>query len=388
MHMQPLSNLSRWTRVTHYHNERRPLRRMSSRKLQWFETLYTYAWIFNTGRGLSVCIRLPHNVGLIYDLGCSPEFSPARFIADHIAPRLSSYRDNSIAQCILSHPHADHIQEINAVIGHNDESPPLCPNLLTCPNDKDPATAVDFSRIENEDNRTLIEAYRQSYAKRCLPLQTIGTKVSCRVPNVEYGIYYMLPPAVDGVHVGDDQKYCNGLSIVLYLRHGHQTLLIPGDITPEVFTEVIWGSKRVEKRYTYFGGAPIEAPSDLHLRTSTQPTMGQLLSGRGLSVLVAPHHGLESCYSPDLFEAIKGNKPLINVISEKRHLGEADGKVDSRYQSAAGATGLSVDIEGEPSKCFSVSTRNDHHILVVFRGTDALPRVFLRRNVEELLSIT
>ncbi len=43
---------------------------------------------------------------------------------------------------------------------------------------------------------------------------------------------------------------------------------------------------------------------------------------------------------------MQGGKPMINVISEKRHLTESDGKVDNWYQNEAGASGIRVDIDG------------------------------------------
>ena len=78
----------------------------------WSQTFYTYVWVFNTGRGLSVCVRFPHNVGILYDLGASEDFSPAQSIAKNIAPRLDKYENHSIAQTVLSHAHADPILEI------------------------------------------------------------------------------------------------------------------------------------------------------------------------------------------------------------------------------------------------------------------------------------
>ena len=366
-----------------------------SKNKKWYETFYTYVWVFNTGRGLSICIRLPHNVGILYDLGSSQDFSPASFVEEHIAPRLTEYwlgkKDDryAIAQCFMSHPHADHIGEIDKTIAHNDEKPLLYPCLLTCPNDKCEGEEVDFARIETEKNEKIIEKYRQSYEgkRRSPPLQTIRSEVPCYVRDVEYGLYYMDPPAVNELHKDSDQDYGNGLSLVLYLRHGNQTLLVPGDITPVVLAPILTAAYRVEKRYTYFG-LKNDSSSNYHERTSSQPTLKELLGNRGLSVLVAPHHGLESGFSEELFECIKDGKPMINVISEKRHLSESDGKVDQRYQTKDGAFGLPVDIDGKKEEqCFSVSTRNGHHILLIFQGTNRAPRVYLRSTPEELLDI-
>lgn len=354
----------------------------------WDRTLYTYVWVFNTGRGLSVCIRLPLNFGIIYDLGCSEDFSPVDFIGEHIVPKLTNYDKCSIAQIVLSHPHADHIAEISAAKGTSEKHGPLYPALLTCPNDKTDCEKLDFSRVNNpEGKQKLVEQYREAYKERNPPLQTIQHKTRNFVPNVEYGLYYMRPPACARIHDTSDQDYTNSVSIVLYLRHGNQSLLVPADITPEVFERVLRGDDDVERRYTFFYRTSSPIPDDLHSTTSSQPILRRLLADRGLTILVAPHHGLKSGYSEYLFSAIKGSRPTLNVISERRHLLPQDGTVDASYQGGNGAIGVSVDIDGTSEKGYSVSTRDGRHILIVFKGTDQAPHVYLRKDPENLLEI-
>jgi len=306
-------------------------------------------------------------------------------MARNIAPRLTPYEDSRIAQCFLSHPHADHIAEVDEVIKDGDDAPVLCPHFLTCPNDKCEGEEVDFGRIITDDNREIIDRYRASYKDRCPPLQTLSKAVPCGAAEVEYGLYYMRPPEVNKVHPDSDQLYGNGLSLVVYLRHGNQSILIPGDVTPDVLRAIINCGDRIERRYTYF--ASPKDSDEMHVTTADQPKLRDLLEERGLSVLIAPHHGLESGYCRELFDAMKGGKPAINVISEKRHLSTADGIVDPRYQSKDGAIGVEVDIDGEKDRRYSVSTRDGHHILILFKGTDQKPHVYLRSDPKDLLCI-
>ncbi|MCZ2080413.1 MAG: hypothetical protein LC130_36055 [Bryobacterales bacterium] len=351
----------------------------------WSQTFYTYIWVFNTGRGLSVCVRFPHNVGMVYDLGASEDFSPADFIAKNIAPRLDKYENHAIAQTFLSHPHTDHILEIEAI----QQGKPLSPKLITCPNDKVYEEAIDFRRLANGNNEQLLAAYRRTYEKRQPPLQTIkapevGSPYRANVPDVEYGLYYLRPPLVHALHPSNDHHYGNGISLVVYIRHGRSTVLLTGDITPDVFREVLKGRAGVEKRFTYFRANGV--PEDFHTRTSTQPVLEKLLGERGLGTLVTPHHGLESCYCPDLFNAIRGNKTYINVISEKRHC-PTDGTVDCRYQSEETSFGCTVNIDGHEDRCRSASTRNGHHILLILEAGRPQPYVFLRSDAYDLLTI-
>jgi hypothetical protein len=196
----------------------------------------------------------------------------------------------------------------------------------------------------------------------------------------------MNPLIVDEEHPSNDQHYGNGLSLVVYLRHGKNSILIPGDITPEVMSKLLKGGTGVEKRYSYLWNSPRGTPDDFHRRTSSQPPLEALLKERPLTILVAPPHGLESCYSEDLFNAMNGSKAVLNVISEKRHLGENDGRIHPRYQGDSGAFGTLVNNEGESSHAFSVSTRNGQHILIVLEGTKDKPRgVYLHKDPYELL---
>ena len=358
----------------------------------WWDTLFTLVWVFNTGRGLAVCVRFPHNIGVLYDLGAREDFSPARFAAQHIIPKLRSSGSTdgvpSIAQVVLSHPHADHLSELSAIVpaAHGGQTPLMHPMLLTCPHDKSEDEAVDFARVNNPDSSAhLMALYRDAYAERTPPLRTIESESDHRVPNVEYGLYYVRPPACSRLHPQNDQDYSNSLSIVLYVRHGHQSVLVPGDITPDAMRVVLSDGDIVEKRYTFFGDLPTGMPSDIHRRTSNQPGLRALLRERGLTVLLAPHHGLQSGYCEELAECIRGGRPSLNVISEKRHLAAQDGQVDSRYQSDDGAKGVDVDVDGKTERRASVSTRNGHHVLVVLRGTTPRPDVFLRARARDLL---
>ena len=65
----------------------------------------------------------------------------------------------------------------------------------------------------------------------------------------------------------------------------------------------------IEKRFTRFDRKENETHPEWHIELSDQPSLHQLLSEHGLSILIAPHHGLESGYSEDLLKSIKGKKP-------------------------------------------------------------------------------
>ncbi len=359
--------------------------------MHWSNSLSSHFWIFNVGRGNAAFVRSGLNQGFIVDMAEGEDFDPAGFIEKKLVPHLSRYQKSNIAQALLSHPHSDHIAQC-ARLGSDYKNGVLSPGLLTCPHDKEPDNGaktnekLNWERIVNpQGTDDLVEAYKGLYAGRTLPLQTILFASSRTVPNLDYGIYYVRPPVCETIHENSDQEYGNSTSIMFYFRHGENTILFPGDMTPEGMKHILSEEKGAEKRYTRFDRQFTEDHPRWHTETTDQPALNSLLKKRGLSILVAPHHGLESCFSPELYAAMLGGKPRLVVISEKRHTTDQDGKVHQQYQSENGATGLNVEIEGKTENRRSLSTINGKHILIVFSGNGS-PKVYADRDPEKLLS--
>ena len=340
--------------------------------------LRTYVFIFNVERGLSIFIRTGLNLGIIYDCGSSEDFSPTSFIKKNLLDGLDKYQDNYIAQLVLSHPHADHISEVSAFL----KGQVLSPTLVTCPHDKesDPPEALDWNLITNDDEE-LIDIYKKLYDKRNLPLQTIQYTENRSVPNLEYGLYYVRPSIIKNNIHSSAQDYSNAVSLVFYLRHGKNSILIPGDITPQTFKYILEQKPGIEKRYSC-----LEADKNKEnwpKVTDDQPSLFSLIK-QGISVLIAPHHGLESSYSEEFYNVCKDNLPKLVVISEKRHTGKNDGNIDKRYQAETGSQGVDVTQNGKTESRYSVSTRNDGHILIVFDG-NALFKTYSEKDPKDLL---
>jgi len=355
----------------------------------WKKSNKTYVWLFNTGRGLSLCIRLPNNIGLLYDLGCKDDFSPVAFVETEILPHLEPYNKNyKPGQLLVSHPHQDHSQEAEKI----NESDSYNPGLITLPHDKDVEgqedEKLDFSRIENEDNKNIISEYKKLYDERYPPLQTLERdKCPETKEDVVCGLYYMRPPEVDKLYPNEDHKYGNGVSLCFYLRHNRHSLWVCGDATPEAHEEIVACEDTVEKRFTYFKSEPDGIPGDFNSKTSSQPTPEELFDEQGLTLLVAPHHGLESCFCQFLFDSIPGGKTQLNVISEKRHIGVNDGNVDNRYSDENHSLGMWVNIDGGQYFRRMISTRNGHHMLFILGRDSSRPKVFLRKDPYDLLNL-
>lgn len=280
-----------------------------------------------------------------------------------------------IAQCVISHPHLDHISDLNddnaSFINENSA-------YVTCQNDKadnEKGHCIDFSRINNPKSDTQIANYKALYKNRSLPLRTINPKKDG--VDFQMGYYYLTHVQVEKLFPKDDQRYSNSLSIVLYLSYMGLSILIPGDITPEAFDVVLNG--KCEKRFTDYRRALSDEKRSLWASsTSDQPNLGNLLSKKGLTVLVAPHHGLESGYPKCLFDLLGSKKPEIILISEKSQT-ENSGKIDQRYQNGTCSVGVMFD----DVKRYSLTTRNDGHLQVLF-GDDGKSFVNHFSKIEDL----
>jgi hypothetical protein len=346
--------------------------------------------MFNVGRGLCIFIRTALNQGIMYDLGSSEDFKPTDFLKDNIIPYLDRYKNCRVAQTIISHPHADHITNINCLTDPDRDKSPFYSSLHTCPHDKTEGSAkpetIDWNRIKNpKGSENNLEIYKSLYDGRKLPLQTICYESPRSIPNLEYGLYYVRPPVVSKIYPDKDQEYGNGTSLLIFFQHGFHTVLIPGDMNPDTFKHLLDEGEGLEKRYTIFDRGQNTTHPRWHEASGDQPSLKSLLNNRGLSILLAPHHGLKSGFSEDLYKAMKDEKPGLVVISEKRHLSDTDGEVEPFYQTPEGAKGQKVYIEWKEENRYSVSTRDGHHILILFQGTGGQPEVYLEKEPEVLL---
>lgn len=334
----------------------------------WPKKQYLLAWIFNVGRGNCTFVLTPSKYGLLID--CGGEEKIITSLIKRIFPYCRKYKwgqdkETGVCQVIISHPHVDHFQNIEKAIELN-------PYFWTCPqHDKLPLEGypderLDWDLVENKgDAEELEELYKSAYAenRRNLPLQTFVP--TSQIPHFSYGIFYIPPPQCESISKSD---YANNTSIMAYFWFNNNSILFPGDMMSS-------GMKRslevgCENRLVGEGTAEQFAK-----RSASAETLRKWING-GCSVLVAPHHGLESAYSPEFFASLPAEDPRVGlvVISEKSRPGEREGNIHQNYQDVKTNKVKGMEIikdDGTREKNrLSVTTRADGHCLVGFRGTD------------------
>jgi beta-lactamase superfamily II metal-dependent hydrolase len=306
-----------------------------SNKADWLKNKELHIWIFNVGRGFSAFIRTPHNYGIMIDCGNTDGFNPFQdFIQQKILPYISLFTEGeqkakSIAQLIITHPHADHLQEFDYIIKK------CSPYLLTTPHDNpkedDKSEHINWDLVKKQNPEyvgKLIDSLREEINRRAPPLRKIGiTSPTVFVPGFDYQIYYIKPSIVEKA-LGET-NYTNNISIATCFRMGNNAILLCGDLIKN-------GTDHLIDSNTNFA-------RELKL---------------GLTMLIASHHGLESGYSQLMFDVLKNKKiqgPII--ISEKTvNDEEKEGRVHQNYQNGQCAIGYGDRI--------SFTTRNDGHIYI------------------------
>lgn len=349
-------------------------------------------WVFDVGRGNCGFVRTPSKHGILLD--CGGDSSVISMIEKYLLPRCrerkwvdknGNEKHTRISQVIISHPHVDHFSNIEQVME-------LDPFLLTCPHDKQASyleqnECVDWELIHNpEGSDELLYLYRRAYKGRNLPLQVFSP--TSQVPHFTYGIFYIRPSECEPVEswfINEDsglskQDYGNNISIMTYFRFNKNSILFPGDIMASGMKHAL--EVGCENRLVGEGVAAKFA------KRSASTQMLRKWINRGCSILVAPHHGLESGYSPEFFLSLPIGDPRVRgvLISEKAKPSKGEGCVHCNYQSSDKVKGVSVIRDnGTRTNKLSITTRTDGNCLIGFRGSEDIS-VVVSKNVEWILT--
>jgi beta-lactamase superfamily II metal-dependent hydrolase len=264
--------------------------------------------IFNVGAALSAYMETD-NKKIVIDLGKSSEFSP---VNDFLLPLFKKRGEKRnyggkyfLSQVFISHPHKDHISDLDNLDKH------FYIDLYTTPNDLSKGAEsyknVNWDLIDDPDSDE-VKIVKEVYKERNLPLRVCDPS--------RMTIAYIYPGRIENNKILKNESYTNNISITLYIHSGYR-IFFAADIQKE-------GMKKLLE-------------DNLELRRKLS---------QGVDFLVCPHHGLRSSFSVELFDAMKdGKTKKLNIISEKAN-GDDNRNVDSRYSSTDycnGDNNLSTD---------------------------------------------
>lgn len=268
--------------------------------------------VFNVGGALCSYLEI-NGTSILIDVGSSNEFNP---IKEFLIPYFSATDKPKVkegkycfGQLLISHPHHDHISLLK------DFSDYFFPELITCPNDKSDNALLnidwnlffpDGTTIHNQE----ITLLKKLYEKRNLPLRPILQNDN--YPDRQY-IYYLEPGYVarNDELTTNGETYANNISLVSIFNINGFHILFPGDIMKNGIKHLL-----------------------AHDNSNGGHTFKKGLNS-GIDILIAPHHGLESAFSENLFSELPDGKVnCINIVSEKQNSPKENRDVDKRYANA------------------------------------------------------
>lgn len=265
--------------------------------------------IFNVGAALSAYVETD-NKKIVIDLGKSCNFSP---VNDFLLPLFEKRGEKKncggkyyLSQVLISHPHQDHISDLDDLDKH------FYIDLYTTPNDLTKGLDahkknVNWNLVDDPDGDS-VKKVKEVYKGRQLPLRvSLPTKMT---------LGYLYPGNVEDSETLKSESYTNNISLVLYIHAGYK-ILFAADVQKEGMKQLLEDDKELKR-----------------------------MIGQGVDFLVCPHHGLRSSFSTELFDAMKdGKTKKLNIVSEKAN-GDDNRNVDSRYSSTdycEGDNNLSAD---------------------------------------------
>lgn len=314
--------------------------------------------VFNVGGGLCSYVEID-DLSILVDVGKSSTFNP---VTDFLLPYFTetnknrSEKDNNkfvMDQLLISHPHDDHISAIA------DYSEAFDVGYITCPNDRNSAEEahlnIDWDLFFPDggiNSSVNAKKLRNLYSERKPPLETVvkGTN------GLDKQYLYFLPPqmvaSIDELH-SNGETYANNISLVTMFTINGTHVLFPGDIMKEGMNYLLENTDLIKG---------VQA---------------------GVDILVAPHHGLRSAFSTELFQNMpNGRTKCLNIISEKQNNLTENREVDCRYASEEYCSGIN-NLGTLQSLARQRKTSNGH-ICVDFR-CEKSPEFFITNDTNELL---
>ncbi len=269
--------------------------------------------IFNVDHGFCAFIRSPNNYALLIDCGATEIFSPIKYIMENELsgieeyPGLFPFESHKLTQFVLSHPHNDHLMDIERL--RNDLEPAFLKRQVY---DWEKIKTVAEDKTEAYKNLDSFVRFQDSYSSSSSESIDWGMKM-------HHGIFF----TPDDAKKINESLFVNNSSIPTFIEYQNYKIIFPGDLCESGWKELL---KKNEFKNAL----------------------------RGTSFFVAAHHGHSSGYCKEIFDCM--GKPFFNIVSAN----QGDDSVEPSYSKADNAKGVLYD--GVTRYMFS--TRNDGSIVL------------------------
>ena len=257
--------------------------------------------IWDVQHGSATYIKTPNNRHIAVDFGASDGFSPLK----DLYARGLRWLDVGL----ITHPHRDHLDDL-PTFG-------LMPlHALWTPWHLSDAAIRKGNRTDDADIISRYLELRRGCTFPVVPANNLTGGGNFGGVN-----FQVFTPCLC------DETNINNHSLVLVVSYAGLKMVIPGDNESPSWNELL-----------------------------NNPTF--VAAVLGTDVFLAPHHGRDAGYSPELFQAM--GKPRLVVVSDGRF---GDTSATDRYSKQA--TGWTVfDVYGEKDTRNCLTTRTDGHVTV------------------------
>lgn len=247
--------------------------------------------VFDVEHGFCAFVKSPNGYGLLVDCGSRDRFSPIKWIRHEFNVQTPGfhfqyYEGRQYAECVITHLHADHFDDVGSFKNKNDE----------------PKTLVRDKRTMKFLDEKITEAYDEDQAASVKVLEDFKkfsdkyTENVKQKPDWGFDSYrrYQLPFDKAEEVNANREKIINNRSYILALSYAGKKILIPGDIEVPAWKEAL-----------------------------KDKSLQDLLSTT--TFFIASHHGHKSGFTSDILA--HSGKPDIFVVSAR----SGDDSIDTSY---------------------------------------------------------
>ena len=228
--------------------------------------------LWDVGHGVSIWIRTPNGFDHWIDLGRTQDFSPSEYVG-------RSYGVSDIDYLVVSHPDADHLEDLPQFKATFGDPRVLSRNKSLPPAEMFGQRAFQYQR----DYADLHNRFTAAIPRERSPIN----------PDHNGGVRYAIHSLDYGTCVNDSTLRGgatvegNNTSLVVMLLYEGVLFVCPGDIEPLGWRE-LWQRQAASYR--------------------------ALIDDAQYRFLVAPHHGRKSGYCKDMMDAIQPHATFISDV--------------------------------------------------------------------------
>lgn len=257
--------------------------------------------VWNVEDGNSISLELPNGKIAMIDAHATSKFSPVR--------KLYANGHRKVDWLFVTHPHTDHLGDVQTI-----RDLQMGPTIMIRPRE----ISDELIRKDNA-NKDVVESYLaldKEYTRKPELFEDYRDQKNTGGVAIELFI-----PESRGT------QDLNDYSRIVLITFGNRKILCMGDCTPASVRGLLENDDCVSKI-------------------------------QGVDFLVAPHHGHESCYCPELFDHIS---PKLTIVSDD-HAEESVSAVSKYEYWSSGMVFTTSAVVSEMRYC--LTTRNDGDISI------------------------